>query len=301
MYARHGVLYSPKGVFFKRFSPVRPHLNCLHQDDPELLDFLRQELIWPPFIEQRQLPNKWWEQIFNLNSDSVTASARAARTISSTKSSSNQNLETDFSSRLVRMILWRTRTPFSLSLREDGLGYWWSHFYGKRGETNRTEVKSSHRNAIKRNAWCAPVCLGLHPKPHFAPFTTKAIEGGMAGLVAGEGEETSEYQCFPLARYLASPNTKFPLPSWLEKYWYVSQPQILKLHIAKAKFPPIFPSILLAVGNRTVNYLSLDIEGAELQVLKYTISCPVIVISKSIFFQQNMFLTYFDVFSLFRY
>ena len=231
---------------------------------------------------------------------SVPASARAARTISSTKSSSNQNLETDFSSRLVRMILWRTRTPFSLSLREDGLAYWWSHFYGKRGETNR-EVKSSHRNAIKRNAWCVPVCLGLHPKPHFAPFTTKAIEGGMAGLVAGEGEETSEYQCFPLARYLASPNTNFPLPGWLEKYWYVSQPQILKLHIAKAKFPPIFPSILLAVGNRTVNYLSLDIEGAELQVLKYTISCPVIVVSKSKFIQQNMFLTYFDVFSLFRY
>ena len=71
--------------------------------------------------------------------------------------------------------------------------------------------------------------------------------------------------------------------------------------LPNAKFPPIFPSILLAVGNRTVNYISLDIEGAELQVLKYTISCPVIVVSKSKFIQQNMFLTYFDVFSLFRY
>ena len=31
---------------------------------------------------------------------------------------------------------------------------------------------------------------------------------------------------------------------------------------------PPTPSILFAVGNRTVNYLSLDVEGAELQVAK---------------------------------
>ena len=27
----------------------RPSLNCLQQTDPELLEFLREELLWPPF------------------------------------------------------------------------------------------------------------------------------------------------------------------------------------------------------------------------------------------------------------
>ena len=57
------------------------------------------------------------------------------------------------------------------------------------------------RKAIQRNAWCAPVCLGLQTKPHFAHFTSKAVEGGMAGLVAEEKEDTSEVQCFPLVRF----------------------------------------------------------------------------------------------------
>ena len=102
-----------------------------------------------------------------------------------------------------------------------------------------------HRNATKRNAWCAPVCLGLHTKPHFSPITTKGIEGGMAGLVTEEREDTTEFQCFPLARFLSN---MFPI----SLQYFAHQ---------------TFPSILLAVGNQTVNYLSLDIEGAELQVM----------------------------------
>ena len=27
----------------------RPAMNCLNQTDPELLEFLRTELLWPPF------------------------------------------------------------------------------------------------------------------------------------------------------------------------------------------------------------------------------------------------------------
>ena len=57
-----------------------------------------------------------------------------------------------------------------------------------------------YRQAIKRNAWCAPVCLGLHAKPHFAPFTANPFEGGMAGLIAEEREDTTQFQCFPFAR-----------------------------------------------------------------------------------------------------
>ena len=108
-----------------------------------------------------------------------------------------------------------------------------------------------HRNATKRNAWCAPVCLGLHTKPHFSPITTKGIEGGMAGLVTEEREDTTEFQCFPLARFLSKISNISPI--FCEFVPWYSHPQTS-------------PSILFAVGNQTVNYLSLDIEGAELQV-----------------------------------
>ena len=44
-------------------SSFRPHLNCLDQTDPALLDFLRNELIWPPFPEESKASNlnasKW--------------------------------------------------------------------------------------------------------------------------------------------------------------------------------------------------------------------------------------------------
>ena len=56
------------------------------------------------------------------------------------------------------------------------------------------------------------------------PKSLKATDGGMAGVVAEDGDDTQKFQCFPLA------------------------------------------SVLLAVGNTTVNLLSLDIEGAEIQV-----------------------------------
>ena len=32
------------------FVTCRPSLNCLEQTDPELLEFLRQDLLWPPFL-----------------------------------------------------------------------------------------------------------------------------------------------------------------------------------------------------------------------------------------------------------
>ena len=93
------------------------------------------------------------------------------------------------------------------------------------------------RSAIKRNAWCAPVCLGLHKKPHFAHFTNKAIEGGMAGLVTEEREDTSELQCFPLARFPnISPVARFPpnFPS-------LGFPKYFPFTSSPPKSPPIFP------------------------------------------------------------
>ena len=104
------------------------------------------------------------------------------------------------------------------------------------------------RSTIKRNAWCAPVCLGLHTKPHFAPFTAKTMEGGMAGLVTEEGEDTSEFQCFPLARFpkYSPPDSSPTIPP-------CKFSQIFPL----ARFPkycpsPGFPNISLLLGSPSI-------------------------------------------------
>ena len=40
--------------------PPLSGLTGLHQTDPALLDFLRKELIWPPFLEENKSLNNWW-------------------------------------------------------------------------------------------------------------------------------------------------------------------------------------------------------------------------------------------------
>ena len=31
----------------------RPSLNCLDQTDPELLQFIKEEVLWPPFLDEQ--------------------------------------------------------------------------------------------------------------------------------------------------------------------------------------------------------------------------------------------------------
>ena len=81
----------------------------------------------------------------------------------------------------------------------------------------------------QRKVWSTPNCLATQPRPHFTSFSTSSpVKGGMAGMVADFAENSFVTQCLPLY------------------------------------------TLLLAVGERgrTVNYLSLDIEGVEFQVLK---------------------------------
>jgi len=218
-----GALVSPGHVVEHKYSwsgeswlprsqRIKPSLNCLEQTDLELLEFLRKELLWPPFqvehdksqFEEYQPRADGWKGSFSQGGqdiflDEVIFKSQlregffieaGADDLVTDSNTLFFEIERDWTGILVEPALWEKRS------------------------------------AIKRNAWCAPVCLGLHTKPHFAPFAQKALEEGMAGLVAEEGEDTNELQCFPLA------------------------------------------SILFAVGNQTVNYLSLDIEGAEIQILQ---------------------------------
>jgi len=191
---------------------IENSLNCLEQTDPELLEFLRKELLWPPFSVEHDKSH--------FEAYKPGHSGR--------EGSFSQGGQDIFLDRV--LFKSQLRDGFFIEAGADDLVTDSNtlFFEVERGWTGILVEPAlwEKRSAIKRNAWCAPVCLGLHTKPHFAPFTAKAIEGGMAGLVTKMGDNTSEFQCFPLA------------------------------------------SILLAVGNQTVNYLSLDIEGAEIQVLK---------------------------------
>ena len=72
----------------------------------------------------------------------------------------------------------------------------------------------------------------------------------MAGVVPPE-RGGALHQCFPLYRY--------HLPS------QVPQPILTTMDPLKSQ---ILLSLLLALNNPKVNYFSLDIEGAELQVLR---------------------------------
>jgi len=84
---------------------------------------------------------------------------------------------------------------------------------------------------VQRKAWSVATCLATKNKPHFAKFSSVSTPGAMAGLVPdleGAPADTS-----------------------------VSELQCFPL-----------ASLLLALGNPTVNYFSLDIEGAELEVIK---------------------------------
>jgi len=81
---------------------------------------------------------------------------------------------------------------------------------------------------VQRKAWSVATCLAIDTKPHLAKFASEASPGAMAGLVP-QGS---------------------PVNGTIEL-------QCLPM-----------ASLLLALDNPTVNYLSLDLEGAELEVIK---------------------------------
>ena len=86
---------------------------------------------------------------------------------------------------------------------------------------------TSSRFKANRKAWGAPFCLATNDKPHFNLLRETTIDGGMSGLIPEKMKDNKT--------------------SYMEVQCF-----------------PLY-SMLLAVGNPTVNLLSLDIEGAEFQ------------------------------------
>ena len=183
----------------------RPYLNCFGQEDPFLINALKSQHLRPP-----SSPN----YNFSVPEDKVSLFGQFGQPEFLDKvifkgavkngffiEAGADDFETDSNS-----LLFEKRHNWSGLLVEPN-----PVSYPKGYSTNR-------------KSWASPTCLATQPKPHMAIFSQKSVDGGMAGLVTKEGDQTYDIQCLPLF------------------------------------------ALLMAVGNRTVNYLSLDVEGAEFLV-----------------------------------
>ena len=90
---------------------------------------------------------------------------------------------------------------------------------------------------------------GLNYRPHLAKFASEASPGAMAGLVPQDSPVNGTIEVRTCDGIDGKTNGIWPSS-------YSFQLQCLPL-----------ASLLLAMGNPTVNYLSLDLEGAELEVI----------------------------------
>ena len=92
-----------------------------------------------------------------------------------------------------------------------------------------------------RNAWLLPQCFSTKTKPEVVEFHTAALFGGIIN------------------------KDKAKEPVYLQHLQY--RDMLTKWRTIKIQCFPLY-TVLLAMGNPTVHYFSLDIEGLEFQVLK---------------------------------
>jgi len=209
----HFEFNSSNETWIKTIISYRPDLNCLDQDDSNLVSRLQSDYLHPPSAEG-----------YNLSM------------IPSTEPQSYSHSGQDiFLDKFV--FKGQVNEGFFIEAGADdfvvGSNTLWfemkHQWTGVLVEPNPTRFPKGF--VANRKAWGAPYCLATQTKPHFSPFQV-GVGGLMSGLIPEHDEEerllglSYDLQCFPLF------------------------------------------STMLAVGNPTINYLSLDIEGAEFQVLQ---------------------------------
>ena len=99
----------------------------------------------------------------------------------------------------------------------------------------------------KRNAWIFPYCISPSKVPVVVDFDAVAEYGGIVNFVNGIKKAPGDINNKNISAFFAG------IPSWV---------RTIKLQCF-----PLY-SVLQALGLPTVDYFSLDIEGAEYQVLK---------------------------------
>jgi len=167
-------------------------LNCLEQDDKELLAGLKEEYLQPPSYEGynrtmisvplRSLPFKYSSYQYSQYGQDVFLDKYVFK----------QSVKEGYfvEAGAVNGVLDSNSLLFELR-------YNWTGLLVEANPANFPNLA-----VTGRKAWVAPVCLSLVPHAQFASFTEDdQLEGGMAGLVptgATEGKRVRELQCFPL-------------------------------------------------------------------------------------------------------
>ena len=180
---------------------IRPHLNCLHQEDPMLIEIIQKEYLSPPPMNQKTMERKRRgngqdrmldQRYFHERKKGgffVEAGAFDGDTDSNT-------------------VYFEQEHQWSGLLIEPVPGIY-------------SAMKDKHRTA-----WTVQTCLSSSQHPETILFSlTRGTNGTMKGGSVEGQSETTRMQCLPLY------------------------------------------SLLLSLGNPTIDLLSLDIEGPEYEVL----------------------------------
>jgi len=183
---------------------IQPHLNCKSQDDPDLLQIIKDEYLDAPSVlpynfQTKQQPMGDGQPML-LDHRYFQETVKGGFFIEAGACNGERDSTTLY---------------FELRHRWSGLLV----------EPTMRDYKNLR--AVNRKAWSVNTCLSPDVRPTTVQFST-AFSSNLtgAGIVESSGEDTIEMQCLPLS------------------------------------------SLILALGNPRVDFLSLDIEGAELEVLE---------------------------------
>lgn len=188
---------------------IRPRLNCMEQDDPELVEVIKSLYLNPP-------PSGAKYNLTSTNDASGWWGDGQARTLDQTFF--HEQKKGGF---FVEAGAFDGATD-STSLHFE-IAHKWSGLLVE--PVSRFHAKIAEKG---RRAWSVNTCLSTTTKPQTIAWADDVNSLTMQGLVEGDMERTTTMmrQCFPLY------------------------------------------SLLLALGSPTVDFLSLDVEGPELEVLE---------------------------------
>jgi len=208
---------------------IQPHLNCKSQEDPDLVNIVKEQYLDPPSVLPYNF--KFWNlpvadgQSMMLDHRYFQETVKGGFFIEA----GAHNGETD-------------STTLYLELRHK-----WS---GLLVEPLMREYKELR--GLNRRAWSSNTCLSPSKNPTTVQFTTEnSSEMTGSGIVEGEVRDNStiNIQCLPLS------------------------------------------TLILALGNPRVDFLSLDIEGAEFDILKTVLWDKIDIRAISV---ETMFASEFD-------
>ena len=209
-------------------------LNHLEQDDPLLVEAVRERHLIAPSTE----PYNWGKYGQAPHERKLSGQFNQAKFVEG-MFQVGQNLDNGF---FIEAGAWDGVHLSNTLLFE--LRHNWT---GLLVEPNPEAFKSLKEK--QRKAWLLPRCFSTKTRPEVVEFQTAGVFGGIInkGKIKGLYEHSWEE------------------PEIIKKYSGVQVEN--RWRTIRIQCFPLY-TVLLALGNPTVHYFSLDIEGSELQVLK---------------------------------